>query len=71
MCINSEEDDMPYICVLAILEIGICYLWFGNNIEKLRNENVTKISLSLEGTPSENYRGALSTKHLIQQLSYL
>jgi len=58
-CIDSGEHDMTGICVLAISEIGICYLWFGNNIEELRNAKATKISLSLEDMPSRNYRGTL------------
>ena len=58
-CIDSEEHDEAGICVLAISEIGICYLWFGNSIEELRNAKPTKISLSLEDVPSRNYKGAL------------
>ncbi|KAK7363533.1 hypothetical protein VNO77_05679 [Canavalia gladiata] len=58
-CIDSEEHDGAGICVLAISEIGICYLWFGNNIEELRNAKPTKISISLEDMSSRNYKGAL------------
>ncbi|XP_047174705.1 WD repeat-containing protein 43 [Vigna umbellata] len=58
-CIDIVGDDMPGICVLAISEVGICYLWFGNSIEELRNAKATKISLSLEDMPSRNYRGTL------------
>ncbi|KAG5038907.1 hypothetical protein JHK86_019747 [Glycine max] len=58
-CIDSGEHDEAGICVLAISEIGICYLWFGNSIEELRNAKPTKISLSLEDMPSRNYKGAL------------
>ncbi|XP_014618186.2 WD repeat-containing protein 43 [Glycine max] len=58
-CIDSGEHDEVGICVLAISEIAICYLWFGNSIEELCNTKPTKISLSLEGMPSRNYKGAL------------
>ncbi|KAL5182581.1 WD repeat-containing protein 43 [Glycine soja] len=58
-CIDSEEHDEAGISVLAISEIGICYLWFGNSVEELRNAKPTKISLSLEDVPSRNYKGAL------------
>ncbi|KAK8470978.1 hypothetical protein PHAVU_003G108800 [Phaseolus vulgaris] len=58
-CIASGEQDKTGICVLAISEIGICYLWFGNSIEELRNAKATKISLSLEDMPSKNFRGTL------------
>lgn len=58
-CIDSGEHDEAGICVLAISEIAICYLWFGNSIEELHNTKPTKISLSLEDMPSRNYKGAL------------
>ncbi|RDX97845.1 WD repeat-containing protein 43, partial [Mucuna pruriens] len=58
-CIDSEEHDETGICVLAISEIGICYLWFGSSIDELRNAKPTKISLSLEDMSSRNYKGAL------------
>ncbi|KAG4982862.1 hypothetical protein JHK87_027611 [Glycine soja] len=58
-CIDSGEHDEVGICVLAISEIAICYLWFGNSIEELHNTKPTKISLSLEDMPSRNYKGAL------------
>lgn len=58
-CIDRGEHDDAGICVLAISEVGLCYLWFGNSIEELRNAKPTKISLSLEDMPSKNYKGAL------------
>ncbi|XP_027331584.1 WD repeat-containing protein 43 [Abrus precatorius] len=58
-CIDSGECDKAGLCVLAISEIGICYLWFGNNIEELRNAKPTKVSLSLDDVSSKNYKGAL------------
>ncbi|KAK7387941.1 hypothetical protein VNO78_22740 [Psophocarpus tetragonolobus] len=58
-CFGSREHDEAGICVLAISEFGICYLWFGSSIEELRKAKPTKISLSLEDMPSRNYKGAL------------
>ncbi|XP_061349173.1 uncharacterized protein LOC133294506 [Gastrolobium bilobum] len=58
-CIDTGEHDEAGICVLAISEVGLCYLWFGNSIEELRNAKPTKISLSLEDMSSRNYKGAL------------
>ena len=60
-CIDSGEHDEAGICVSAISEVGVCYFWFGNSIEELRNTKPTKISLSLEDMPSRNYKGALPT----------
>ncbi|KAL2338994.1 hypothetical protein Fmac_013440 [Flemingia macrophylla] len=58
-CIDSGEHDEAGICVLAISEAGSCYLWFGNNVEELRNAKPTKVSLSLEDMSPRNFKGAL------------
>ncbi|KAE9602578.1 putative transcription factor WD40-like family [Lupinus albus] len=58
-CIDNGDGETT-VCVLAISEVGVCYLWFGNSIEELRNAKPTKISLSLEEMSSSNYKGALS-----------
>ncbi|CAK8563737.1 unnamed protein product [Lathyrus sativus] len=58
-CIDKGEHDEAGLCVLAISEVGVCYLWFGNSIEELRNAKPTKISLSLEDMSTKNYKGAL------------
>lgn len=58
-CTNSNELDETGISVLAISEVGDCYVWFGTSIEELRNAKPTKISLSLEGMSSRNYRRLL------------
>lgn len=57
-CIDSGEVDAG-LYVLAISEIGVCYLWFAQNIEELRNTKPTKVSLSSEDIPSINHKGAL------------
>ncbi|XP_022741445.1 U3 small nucleolar RNA-associated protein 12 isoform X2 [Durio zibethinus] len=42
-CVNSGDI---YVC--AISEIGVCYFWYGQDVEKLRNTKPTKLALSLE-----------------------
>ncbi|PON61971.1 WD repeat containing protein [Parasponia andersonii] len=56
---GGVEDTGVY--VLAISEIGICYFWFGQNIEELRTAKPTKISISSEDISSKSYKGALPT----------
>lgn len=58
-CVNSEGDDGAGLDILAISENGVCYFWFGLNIEQLRNAKPTKISISSEDISSKNYKGAL------------
>ncbi|XP_054790516.1 U3 small nucleolar RNA-associated protein 5-like, partial [Prosopis cineraria] len=58
-CTPSRERDNVGACVLAISEVGDCYVWFGNSIEELHNVKPTKISLSSEDTSSRKYMGAL------------
>ena len=57
-CIDSGEVDAG-LYVLAISEIGVCYLWFAQNIEELRNTKPTKVLLSSEDIPSINHKGGL------------
>jgi U3 small nucleolar RNA-associated protein 5 len=58
-CIDNGEHNEVGICVLAISEIGLCYIWFGNSIDELRTAKPTKISLSLDAISTKNYKGAL------------
>lgn len=58
-CTPGRELDEAGVCVLAISEVGDCYVWFGSSIEELRNAKPTKISLSLEHTPFRNDMRAL------------
>ncbi|KAI4338319.1 hypothetical protein L6164_016659 [Bauhinia variegata] len=58
-CVDSGGPDEAGLCVLAISEVGVCYIWFGNDIEELRNAKPTKITLSLEDVSFRNYKGAL------------
>lgn len=58
-CTPSRKLDNAGVCVLAISEVGDCYVWFGTRIEELCNVKPTKISLSLEDISSRNHKGAL------------
>ncbi|KAM0962649.1 hypothetical protein ACFX14_021772 [Malus domestica] len=60
-CIDSGEVGDVGLYVLAISEVGVCYFWFGQNIEELRSAKPTKISLSSEDILSTTYKGALPT----------
>ncbi|XP_022741436.1 WD repeat-containing protein 43 isoform X1 [Durio zibethinus] len=55
-CVNSGDI---YVC--AISEIGVCYFWYGQDVEKLRNTKPTKLALSLEDGLSKTQKGALPT----------
>ncbi|XP_039015727.1 WD repeat-containing protein 43-like [Hibiscus syriacus] len=54
-CVNEE------IYVSAISETGVCYFWYGQDIETLRNAKPTKLSISLEDGLSKPHKGALPT----------
>ncbi|XP_038723535.1 WD repeat-containing protein 43 isoform X2 [Tripterygium wilfordii] len=45
--------------VLAISETGVCYIWYGQNVEDLRNAKPTKVSLDHETFHLKNHKGAL------------
>lgn len=55
-CIDNEEVKGLY--VLALTETGVCYFWFGQNIEELRNSTPAKVSLSIEDSLLKNHHGA-------------
>ncbi|CAL5395739.1 unnamed protein product [Camellia sinensis] len=59
--IDDGDVDASGFYVLAISEIGICYFWYGKNIEELRNTKPTKVSLSLDGQFSKSQKGAVTT----------
>lgn len=54
-CKCSVDDEA--LSVLAVSEVGLCYLWHGKNIEELRKSEPTKISLSIE--EAKNQKGIL------------
>ncbi|KAL6955893.1 hypothetical protein U1Q18_029958 [Sarracenia purpurea var. burkii] len=57
-CVDAEDVDASGLSVLAISEMGICYFWYGKNIEELRSAKPTKISLSLDDQFSKSQKGA-------------
>ncbi|KAB2012208.1 hypothetical protein ES319_D09G073700v1 [Gossypium barbadense] len=52
-CVNGD------IYVLAISETGVCYFWYGQDVEALCNAKPTKLSISLEDGLSKPHKGAL------------
>lgn len=58
-CIHSEESEGSGLYVLAISEIGVCYVWFGNNVEELVNAKPTKVSVSYEDISSKSQKASL------------
>ncbi|KAF9613408.1 hypothetical protein IFM89_008238 [Coptis chinensis] len=55
---NNGINDVGFY-VLAISELGLCYFWYGKDLEELRNSKPTKISLSSEEHRSKSHKGAL------------
>ncbi|KAJ0230653.1 hypothetical protein HA466_0305260 [Hirschfeldia incana] len=55
---GETEDKGLY--VLAISEVGVCYFWYGSNVEELGNAKPTKVSLATED-PSlkQQHKGSL------------
>ncbi|OMO58386.1 WD repeat-containing protein 43-like protein [Corchorus olitorius] len=54
ICVNDGD-----IYVLAISETGVCYFWYGQDVEKVREAKPTKVSLSLEDSFSKTHKGSL------------
>ncbi|XP_039162290.1 uncharacterized protein LOC104436824 isoform X6 [Eucalyptus grandis] len=57
-CFDNGEEDLKGLYVLALTETGVCYFWFGQNIEELRNSIPAKVSLSIEDSVLKNHHGA-------------
>ncbi|WCJ23419.1 transducin family protein / WD-40 repeat family protein [Euphorbia peplus] len=60
-CLQIEGDGNTGLCVLAISEAGVCYTWYGQNIEELRASKPTKVALSIEDSLSKNQKVGLPT----------
>lgn len=58
---NSNAEADSNLHVLAISEIGVCYLWNGKDIDELRSTKPTKISSSLPDNFSKIHRGVAPT----------
>ncbi|KAH9683659.1 WD REPEATS REGION domain-containing protein [Citrus sinensis] len=57
-CIDNGGVDDAGLYVLAISETGVCYFWYGQNIEELRNTKATKILSSSEDVNSKSQKSA-------------
>ncbi|XP_056161255.1 uncharacterized protein LOC115667165 isoform X1 [Syzygium oleosum] len=57
-CIDNGKEDLKGLYVLALTETGVCYFWFGQNIEELRDSIPAKVSLSIEDCLLKNHHGA-------------
>jgi len=60
-CVDAGDVDAADLSVLAISEMGICYFWYGRNVEELRNSKPTKVSLSLDDPFFKSQKGAVPT----------
>ncbi|XP_030441091.2 uncharacterized protein LOC115663209 isoform X4 [Syzygium oleosum] len=56
--IGNGEEDLKGLYVLALTETGVCYFWFGQNTEELRDSIPAKVSLSIEDSLLKNHHGA-------------
>ncbi|CAH8322090.1 unnamed protein product [Eruca vesicaria subsp. sativa] len=54
------ETDKMGLYVLAISEVGVCYFWYGSNVEELGNAKPTKVSLATEDSSlKQQHKGSL------------
>ncbi|KAK6913733.1 Glycoside hydrolase, family 28 [Dillenia turbinata] len=60
LSISGGLVDGGGLHVLAISEIGVCYLWYGKNVEELQHAKPTKVSIKVEGL-STSLKSALPT----------
>lgn len=59
-CTFTGDTDDEGLCVLAISEMGVCYFWYGENIDELRDSKPTKVSVSPTDGVLKN-KGAVPT----------
>ncbi|KAJ0243281.1 hypothetical protein HA466_0193610 [Hirschfeldia incana] len=55
------ETDEKGLYVLAISEVGVCYFWYGSNVEELSNAKPTKVALATEDSSLKHHKGSLPT----------
>ncbi|VVB14046.1 unnamed protein product [Arabis nemorensis] len=53
------ETEGKGLYVLAISEIGVCYFWYGSNVEELGNAKPTKVALAAEDFALKHHKGSL------------
>ncbi|KAL0728294.1 hypothetical protein Bca4012_024387 [Brassica carinata] len=53
------ETDEKGLYVIAISEVGVCYFWYGSNVEELGNAKPAKVSLATEDSSLKQHKGSL------------
>lgn len=56
---SNVGGDETALYILAISEIGVCYLWYGQNLEELRSAKPTKIVISDNDISSKSNKRAI------------
>ncbi|KAI4364468.1 hypothetical protein MLD38_020557 [Melastoma candidum] len=56
-CMNKEEEGSKGFCILAVSEVGDCYIWFGKNVDELRCAIPSKASISSQESSLKKHRG--------------
>ncbi|XP_031486642.1 uncharacterized protein LOC116255050 [Nymphaea colorata] len=46
ICLDMKGNDLDGLSVLAISEVGVCWLWCGRNVKELQSTIPTKVSVS-------------------------
>ncbi|CAN6469858.1 unnamed protein product [Victoria cruziana] len=46
VCLDMKGNDLDGLSILALSEIGVCWLWCGKNVEELQTAIPTKVSVS-------------------------
>lgn len=57
--VNTGDEDNASLCVLAISEVGVCYIWHAKTIDELRNSKPTKIFVPSDDEVLQKYKGAI------------
>ncbi|CAA7039732.1 unnamed protein product [Microthlaspi erraticum] len=57
--VDSWGTDEKGLYVLAISEVGVCYFWYGSNVEELNNAKPTKVALATEDSSLKHHKGSL------------
>lgn len=57
--VNAGDEDNASLCVLAISEVGTCYVWHAKTIDELRNSKPTKIFVPSDDEVLQKYKGAI------------
>ncbi|XP_018446520.1 uncharacterized protein LOC108818137 [Raphanus sativus] len=55
------ETEEKGLYVLAISEVGVCYFWYGSDVDELSNAKPTKVALAAEDSSLKQHKGSLHT----------